>query len=138
MENTFSQTNKALIRQFYNDVFNDWNFKKSDELLTADFKDHDMPPGIPAGPEGFRQFYGMLRTAFPDLRYSVQELIAEDDKVVVQWTWHGTHQGEFFNIPATGRDATTTGIAVYRISQHKIAERWVKLDMLGLLSRLRA
>lgn len=138
MQEQQAQKNKALIGQFYNDVFTDWKFEIADELLAPDFTDHDMPPGMPVGPTGFRQFYGMLRQAFPDLHYSVQQLIAEDDKVVVQWTWHGTHEGEFFNIPATGRDATTTGMAIYRIADGKIAERWVKLDMLGLISRLRA
>lgn len=133
-----AQENKELIRQFYTDVYIDWKFEVADTLLSPDFTDHDMPPGMAAGPAGFRQFYDMLRTSFPDLHYSVQQLIAEDDKVVVHWTWHGTHQGEFFNIPATGRDATTTGIAIYRLADGKIAERWVRPDMLGLISRLRA
>ena len=65
-------------------------------------------------------------------------LIAEDDKVVVRWMWRCTHKGEFYGIPATGKQATVTGMAIYRVEQGKCVERWVELNLLGLQQQLGA
>ena len=130
--------NKSLVRRLYQEVFVDWNLDVVDELISATFRGHEMPSSIPPGPEGFKQFYAAVRAAFPDLRYVVHDMIAEDDKVVVRWTWHCTHKGAFMGIPPTGKQATVTGMAVYRISDDKCVERWVELNLLGLLEQLRA
>lgn len=137
MENQqITETNKELIKTLYRDVYVHWNMEILDELIAPEFVDHDMPPGMPVGVAGFVLFYGMLRTAFPDLRYTVQDIIAENDKVVVRWKWHATHQGIFFGMEATGKNADTEGIAIYRLAEGKIVERWVKVDMHGLLRKL--
>lgn len=133
-----AQQNKRLVQRLYNEVFVKWNLDVVDELVAPEFIGHEMPPGIPPGPQGFRQFYGVLRAAFPDLQLAVEDMIAEGDRVVVRWRSRATHKGVFRGIPPTGRDASLTGIAIYRLSKGKVVERWVEVDMLGLTERLRA
>jgi len=133
-----ARTNKELIRRVYDEVFTRWNLALLDEVVSPDFIGHEMPPGTPPGPAGFRQFYGTLRNAFPDLRYTLEDLIAEGDRVVARWRWDATHKGTFLGIPATGQSAPVTGMAIYRLSEGKIVERWVELDRLGLAQRLGA
>ena len=130
--------NKALVRRLYDEVFLKWNLEVLDELIGTEFFGHEMPPKTPKGPEGVKQFYGGLRMAFPDLTYKVDDLIAEGDKVVVRWTWQCTHLGEFMGIAPTGKRASVQGIAIYRVANGKCVERWVSLDLQGLLEQLRA
>jgi predicted ester cyclase len=130
--------NKVLIRRLYDDVFARWNLALVDEVIGQDFVGHEMPADTPRGPTGFTQFYGRLRSAFPDLRYVVDDMIAEGDKVVVRWTWKCTHKGEFMGIAPTGRQATVTGMAIYRVVEGKCVERWVELGLISLLRQLGA
>ena len=109
-----------------------------DELVAPDFVGHEMAAGTPPGPEGFHQFYARLRSAFPNLRYTVDDLIAEGDKVVVRWKWSCTHTGVFRGIAPTGRQVTVTGMAIYRLAGGKIVEHWVELGMHRLLQQLSA
>lgn len=133
-----AQQNKRLVRRLYDEVFVKWNLDVVDELVAPEFIGHEMPPGLPPGPQGFREFYGILRAAFPDVQLTVEDMIAEGDKVVVRWRSRAIHKGAFRGIPPTGGDASTTGIAIYRLSKGKVVERWVEVDMLGLTERLRA
>ncbi len=133
--------NRAIILRLYTEVFGKWNLGVIDEIIAAEFVGHEMllvRPETPPGPIGFKEFYGGLRSAFPDLRYVVDDVIAEGDKVVVRWTWMCTHKGEFMGIPPTGKQATVTGMAIYRIAGGKCVERWVELSLLGLLQQLGA
>ena len=97
-----------------------------------------MPPGTPRGPVGFKQFYAGVRSSFPDLRYTVNDLMAEDDKVLVRWTWRCTHQGDFNGIAPTGKEITLTGMALHRIARGKCVERWVELNLFRLFQQLGA
>jgi len=133
-----TQGSKAVVSRLYEEVFGHWDFGVLDELIGADFIGHGTPPGTPAGPAGVKQFYTGMRSAFPDIRYTVDDLVAEDDKAVVRWTWRGTHQGEYYGIPATGRQVAVTGIAIYRVRGGKCVERWVAVNLLGLLRQLGA
>ena len=130
--------NKRLVRRLYDEFFLKWNFAVLDELISPDFIGHEMPPGMPRGPEGIRQFYGRIRAGLPDVQLTVEDLIGEKDKVVVRWRARGTHRGEFLGIPATGKAVSLTGIAIYRLSKGKIVERWAEVDLLGLTEQLRA
>lgn len=132
------QENKALIARLYDEVFVKWNMDFVDAVFAPEFEDKSLPPGTPRGPLGVRQFYGAVLAAFPDLQYTIEELIAEGDKVVVRWRWNGTHKGEFMGLPATGKKAPMTGIAIYRLWQGKIVERWVEVGLLGLAQKLGA
>ena len=82
------------------------------------------------------QFDAMLFTAFPDLQFTIDDLLAARDKVVARFTARGTQTGEFQSIPATGRTAAVSGIAIYRVSEGKVVEQWLEYDQLGLLQQL--
>ena len=93
-------------------------------------------PSLPRGPEGVRRLLVATRTAFPDLRYSIEALIAEDDTVAVLYTWSGTHQGELGGLPPTGRSVTATGVIVCRVTGGRIVEQWDVDDRLDVMQQL--
>jgi predicted ester cyclase len=130
------EQNKAIIRRLYDEVLVTWNMAVVDDLLAADYVGHELPPGTPPGPKSFHDLYAQLRAGFPDVKYSVEDLIAEGDKVVVRWSWQATHTGEFLGVAPTDRATSMLGIAIYHIAGRKIKERWVELDLLGLQQRL--
>jgi predicted ester cyclase len=133
MSDTIAAANKELLRRFYKEVYVDWNMEVADALLSARFVSHDWPRGGPTGPQAFRDYYSALRSAVPDARYEVDDLIAGGDKVVVRWRLLGTHKGAFNGIAPSGGPITLSGIAVYRLEGGKLMERWVVSDLYGLL-----
>ncbi|HSG59368.1 MAG TPA: ester cyclase [Woeseiaceae bacterium] len=130
--------NKALVERFYEDVFVDWDRDLVDELLAPDFRSHDWSADARTGPDGFWDFYNGVLAAFPDTRYVLDDLIAEDDRVVVHWRLLATQQGEFFGIAATGAPISLQGIAIYRVQDGKLMERWVVYDLYGLIEQVRS
>ena len=129
--------NKELLRRFYKDVYVDWDMTMVDEVVSPEFTSHDWPAGFPTGPQAFRDYYDDLRKTVPDARYEVDDLIAEGDRVVVRWRLLGTHKGEFQGIAPTGRAITLKGIAIYRVENGKLMERWVVSDLFGVLEQIR-
>lgn len=97
-----------------------------------------LPPGLPTGLAGFKLFWRTVLSAFPDLRYTVDDAIAEGDKVVLRITARATHQGEFQGIPPTGRQVTWTEIHIGRLANGKLVEHWGNVDQLGLLQQIGA
>src|SRR5919108_410731 len=95
--------NKQLVRRLYDELFFKWNFAVVDDVISSDFIGHEMPPGMPRGPEAIRQFYGGIRAGLPDVRLTVEDMVGEKDKVVVRWRATATHQGVFLGIPPTGK-----------------------------------
>jgi predicted ester cyclase len=136
MTDDIAAANKELVRRFYKDVYVDWNMALVDEVLSPRFVSHDWPEDGPIGPEGFRIFYSAIRSALPDARYAVDDLIAEGDRVVVRWRLLGTHLGFFRSIAPSGRSVTLKGIAIYRVDEGKLMERWVVSDLHGLLEEI--
>jgi predicted ester cyclase len=130
--------NKALLSRFYKEVYVDWNMALADEVLSPQFTSHDWPNDGPTGPQAFRDYYAAIRSAVPDARYEVDDLIAEGEKVVVRWTLLGTHQGDFGGIAPTGLPIALKGIAIYRVDDGKLMERWVVSDLHGLLEEIGA
>jgi len=128
--------NKATVRRFYEEVFNQKNRAAIDECSDPNYVDRSAPPGLPGGIAGQKQLIGMYLTAFPDLHLAVEEMIAEGDKVVSRWSGSGTHQGKFMGIPPTGKQVTATGMEIIRIAGRKFVEHWMELDALGLLQQL--
>ena len=128
------EENKALIRRAY-EASNQGNLTAFFELFTADIVLHLESMTI-QGLEAFKQLQAMLLTAFPDFHFTVEDVLAEGDKVAVRLTASGTHQGVFMGIPPTGKHWTTTEIAINRIVGGKIAEHWANRDMLGFLQQL--
>jgi steroid delta-isomerase-like uncharacterized protein len=132
-----TEENKALIRHLVEET-NKHNVNKADEMFAPDVVGHF--PGLPPvqGLDACKQLVSGMLTAFPDLQLTVEDLIAEGDKVVFRETWRGTHQGAFQGIPPTGKQVTFTGMAICRIVGGKIAEEWAVHDDLGLLQQLGA
>jgi steroid delta-isomerase-like uncharacterized protein len=128
---------KALSNRFVEEIFHRRNLDAIDELFTADAVIHD--PGLELkGPEAIRPGVRSLLGAFPDLRITVEDQIAEGDRVAVRYRGEGTHRGEWRGIPATGKRISYTGILIQRFEGGKIAEFWAQPDLLGLLQQLGA
>ena len=105
------------------------------QLYTADARCHGFAPE-PLDRDGYRHSMGMLLAAFPDSRFTVDELIAEGDMVAIRHHLHGTHQGEFQGIPPTGKQVTVTAIGILHVMDDRIVETWLNADFLGLLQQL--
>jgi len=131
-----TEENKALVRRFYEEVFNKKNLTGVDAFVDPQIIEHALPPGLPGSIEGTKQFIGMYLKAFPDLHLTTEDMIAEGNKVVARITARGTHQGEFMGIPPTGKQVTMTGIQIVRTADGRITENWINLDALGLLQQL--
>ena len=127
---------KSKGRRFVDEVINRGKMEVIDELAAPDFQDHAAPPGVPAGLEGLKMFMNGFRAAFPDLRYHLEDQIAEGDKLVQRYTVHGTMKGEFQGMPATGKHAMWSEIHISRFANGKAAEHWASVDQLGMLQQL--
>jgi predicted ester cyclase len=108
----------------------------AEEIVAGDFVDHTNPPGLQHGLESHKQIVTILRTAFPDVHWEYEEPIAEGDKVAVRVTMHGTHQGEFFGIPPTGKQVRVSGIHIMRFANGELVEHWGNTDDLGMMHQL--
>ena len=127
---------KAIFRRVFEEVYNQGKLNVADEIYAADYVLHNPASPEIRGPEALKQFFAMYRAAFPDLHYTVEDLIAEGDKVVARWTATGTHQGELMGIPPTGKQVVVTGISIVRITGGKIVEDDSNHDALGMLQQL--
>jgi steroid delta-isomerase-like uncharacterized protein len=133
-----SETNKTISRRFFEEAFGKGKLNVLDEIIAADHVNTGPGalPESPAGPEGTKQLVTLYRNAFPDLHFTIDEQIAEGDKVVTRWTAVGTNKGELLGMPATGKSSTVTGIVVDRIANGKIAESWGIFDQFGMMQQL--
>ncbi len=131
-----TEFNKAIVRRFNEEFISRGDVAAADELLAENVLDHNATPGSPRGRDGVKQFFGWLKTAFPDLRTIVYDQTAEGDKVVTRKAFQATHQGEFAGISPTGKAVTIHLTDIVRISSGQIAEHWVVIDQLGLMQQL--
>jgi len=133
-----TEQNKALVRRL-EEVFNRGNISLVDELFAPDFVEHEeLPPGIPPGREAVKQLTTMFRSAFPDFKATIDDIVAEGDKVVIRQTWSGTHKGEFMGVPPTGKSVSFGVIDIIRIAGGKFVEHWGQMDMMGMMQQLGA
>lgn len=130
-----TEQNKAIVRRFIDEAYNKGNLTVGDEWLAANVVFHTPDADI-EGPEGWKQYASGFLTGFSDLVVSVEDTIAEGDKVVAHWTCRGKHTGELRGIVPTGKQATWTGIAIYRFAGGKIEEIRGWNDALGLMRQL--
>jgi steroid delta-isomerase-like uncharacterized protein len=129
-----SEENKALARKFLR-MFEIGGAGMADEIVAVDYYNHDAPdPSI--GLEGMKAFVTMFKKAFPDAQVKIAFQLAEGDKVVTRYTWSGTHQGEYYGIPATGKPVNWTSTVAFRIADGKIREAWLNYDQFGLMQQL--
>ena len=131
-----AETNEINALRFYREVFNNGNLDLVDQLVDPEIVDHNAPPGLPAGIDGYRQEIVAFRTAFPDIHFIVEDLLMEGHTVVVRGTAHGTHQGEFLGIPPTHKQITMAWIDILRFAGGKQAEVWHLEDLLGIIQQL--
>ena len=133
-----SEQHKALVRRWVAEI-DKRNFDVADELVATDYIDHNPPlPGTAPGREGVKQTNAMLYAAFPDARHTIEDQIAEGDKVVTRMTVTGTFQGEVMGIPPNGKQVTMTGIMIHRIAGGQIVEHWAVADRLTFLQQMGA
>jgi steroid delta-isomerase-like uncharacterized protein len=134
-----AEENKALVRRSFEEVFNQGNLDAVEEIFAPDYVLHDpTSPEEIRGTEGMRQYVSMYRTAFPDLQQTIEDEIAEGEKVATRLTGRGTHQGELIGIPPTGNRVEAVGIVINRMSGGKIAESWANYDALGMMQQIGA
>ena len=137
--NALAEQNKTLVRRAVEEIWNQGNYDKVEEFVSHDFVVHAATPDKEVhGPEGATQFFIQLRKAFPDIHFTIEDQIAEEDRVVTHWTAHGTHKGEFNGIPPTGKQVRVSAIDIDRVVNGKVVECWTNMDELGLLQQLGA
>jgi steroid delta-isomerase-like uncharacterized protein len=130
------EANKAVIGRFFEDIFNQGHLDVADEIVATNYINHNPAPGETPGVAGLKQFVTSIRTAFPNLHFTIDDLLAEGDKVTTRWTVTGTHQSEFAGIPATGKPVTVAAINIHRIVDGKVQEGWLNWDALGMMQQL--
>jgi steroid delta-isomerase-like uncharacterized protein len=131
-----TERNKAVVQRFIEEVQNQKNWDVFDELHAPDFVNLSSPPGVPSDLEGGRMFLGAFMAAFPDCQFTIEDMIAEGDRVATKKTFTGTHKGEFNGIPPTGRRVTLTFVDILRLRDGKIVEHWLSMDQLSFLQQL--
>ncbi len=131
-----SEANKQVIRAFIQDVINRGELECANDLVKEDFIELDPLPGQQQGREGLKAVIAMLRAAFPDMHWVVNEMIAEEDKVVTRFIWTGTHQGPFLGIPPTGKPVEVKGVVIDRLEQGKMADSRLLMDTMSLMQQL--
>jgi steroid delta-isomerase-like uncharacterized protein len=131
-----SEQNKTLVRRTFEQIWNRGDLGVIDERFASDYAGHSMAEI--RGPEGGKRFVAAMREAFPDFYYTIEDEIAEGDRVVHRWTARGTHVGPFQGISPTGKRVTIAGTSIYRVAGGKLVEGWTNTDMLDLLQQLGA
>lgn len=132
-----AEINKASVRRFFEEGINKGNFAVLKEIVAKNYVIND-PQSLSnlLGPELLERHTILLRTAFADFHYEINDIFGEDTKVAVRWTFHGTHTGEYMRIAPTGRNVTITGITIFRVVDGKIQESWNNTDDLGMNHQL--
>ncbi len=132
---------KALTRRVYEEIFGQGQLALIDDLCRPDYIEHVPPvtPGQPTrGPEALKAIVNRIRTAFPDLQITIEDMLVDGESVAVRSTWRGTHTGMFGQIAPTGKQAVWAVMDIGRIADGKLAEHWGHPDLLGLLQQLGA
>ena len=137
-ENILDQ-NKEIARRFYEECWNQGKLERLEQFISKDCRYHDpVFPSLAPGVDSLKRHITMCRSAFPDLRFSLDDMIAERDEVVVHWTAHGTQEGQFLGVAATRKIASVSGTSIYRIKNQKMVEQFVDWNLLTLLEQLGA
>lgn len=131
------EENKAIVRRFVEEVWGKADMGAVEQLVHPDITvAYPLLPEVVHGREAFKEVLAQVQTALPDVRASIEEMIAEGDKVVVRWAFAGTQRGAFGPIPATGKSVRWTGIGICRLAEGKVIEDRGEEDALGLLQQL--
>lgn len=131
-----SEANKDVIRRLFDDVLNGGRLGLLDTIVGAAYVDHSPAAGQAAGAAGVKAKIAALREGFPDVRFTLEELVGEDETVAARYSWRGTHRGAFLGIPPTGKTILVRGMDFYRLRDNRIVEHWDVVDDLGMLTQL--
>lgn len=132
-----SAENKAIVRRLYGEVWNGRQLEVVNEIISPSHALHGtIAEGSAIGPEAYKGTVTRFLTGFPDLRFSIDDMVAEDEKLVVSWNISGTHEGEFLGIPATHKKVSFDGITINHIVDRKIMDSYVSWDALGMIQQL--
>lgn len=128
--------NIAIVGRFVEEVINQGRYEAADELVEENFVELDPLPGQEQGREGLKDVIRMMRSAFPDINWIVEETIASGDKVVSRFKWTGTNRGKFLGFPVTGRQVVVTGVVIDRLHAGKMADSRILMDSMGMMQQL--
>jgi steroid delta-isomerase-like uncharacterized protein len=132
-----SEVNKNVVRRLFEEVWNKGNLPVTDELFAPNYAHHDTStPDVGRGPDGEKKRATLYRTAFPDLRFTVEDIIADGETVMARWSCRGTHKGDLSGIAPTGKQFTISGISIARFANGKMTEGWVNWEALSLMQQL--
>ena len=131
-----SEQNKALVQRVIQELVNKGDFSLLDELVASDYAYYEPTVGEMQGRDGYRSLVSMYRSAFPDMTLTINEQIAEGDKVVTCWTARGTHGGELMGVPPTGKQVTVQGVVISRIKDGKLIQDFESYDVHGMMRQL--
>jgi steroid delta-isomerase-like uncharacterized protein len=131
-----TEQNKAIIRRWIEEGWNKGNLAVIDQVYAPDYLQHEPAPETVSSSEALKHYVGVYQAAFPDLNLSIEDLIAEGDKVVWRFKSSGHNNGPFMGMPATGKPGSITGIVIFRLENNRIVEGWVNIDALGLMQQL--
>ena len=137
MSSNSIDSRKALVRCYYVEMWNQWDFELADELIAESITFRGSLGVNVVGRDGFKEYMRTVQRAFPDFRNHIEELISEGNKVVARLTYTGTHEGLLFGIAPTGKKVSYGGVAFFLVSGHCIAEGWVLGDRQGLIEQLK-
>jgi len=128
-----AQDNATVVRRFVDEVITNGNIESAEKYVWEDVVEQVPLPGQGPGLDGLKDILRAMRTGFPDIVFSIQEQVTENDKVVSRFEWTGTHKGVFLGIPATGRPVRVWGIVIDRLEDGRIKETRILMDTLGVL-----
>jgi steroid delta-isomerase-like uncharacterized protein len=132
-----SENNKAIVRRLLEELWNKGNLSLADELFAPNYEHHDAStPDFGRGPESEKKRATLYRTAFPDVRLTIEDIISEGETVMTRWSCRGTHKGDLRGIAPTGKQVNISGVTIARLANGKFAEGWVNWDALGLMQQL--
>ena len=132
-----TEQNKAIVTRMNKEYIEGGNVNTVFEIMAPDFVNHTAPPGSPKGPEGVIYFFDhLLKPSFPDLKVVIHDQVAEGDKVTTRKSFHATHQGEFFGVPATHKPVVMDVIDIIRLRDGKFVEHWGLLDMQSIMAQI--
>jgi len=132
-----SEQNKTNVRRLFEEVWNKGQMPVADELFAPSYTHHDSStPDVGRGPESEKKRVTLYRNAFPDIRFTIEDMLAEGETVVARWSCRGTHKGELNGIAPTGKQFNITGVSIARFTNGKMFEGYVNWDALGLMQQL--
>ena len=131
-ENSSLAKNKAVIRNLYEGILNTGKLELLKEIISEEYTDVRGEKGA----EAFVETVNSVRIGFPDIKWTVEDLMAEGNKVIVRWSWKGTNKGSFRGLPASNKDVVDNAIAIYEFSGDKIIKAWIQSDKLSVLQQI--